>query len=84
VRKGIWKSRKAEVAVKTVLTKSKFEDEVSYISWFTAQEKLCGCMHIGYLPITIAITTTTVMSMTISYDVQTLVFWDLVHVLHQF
>lgn len=30
VRKGMWKSRKAEVAVKTVLTKSKFEDEVSY------------------------------------------------------
>lgn len=30
MRKGMWKSRKAEVAVKTVLTKSKFEDEVSY------------------------------------------------------
>ena len=29
VRKGVWKPRKVDVAVKTVLTKSKFEDEVS-------------------------------------------------------
>jgi len=31
------------------------------------KEKLCGCMHIGNLLTTIAITTTTVMSMTTIY-----------------
>ena len=30
VKRGVWKSRKAEVAIKTVLMKSKFQDEVSH------------------------------------------------------
>jgi len=38
-----------------------------YSTGILLKEKLCGCMHIGNLPITIAITTTTVMSMTPSY-----------------